>query len=111
MKTIVPSTLFVSVLIHQMDAFGDYIGITSATGLPKLRKLEVDQMLEKMAREYTATSLANRQALYQDMNGRVGVLTFDAVFSDLIETFSTTPTDEGAEAEAKAARKEGSAYA
>lgn len=59
----------------------------------------------------TLTGLENRQALYQDMNGRVGVLTFDAVFSDLIDTFSTTPTDEGAEAETAAAQKTGTAYA
>ena len=78
---------------------------------------EAKRMLEFMRLEptpeniATLTGLENRQALYQDMNGRVGVLTFDAVFSDLIDTFSTTPTDEGAEAETAAAQKTGTAYA
>lgn len=36
-------------------------------------------------------SLENRQCLFQDLDKRVGVLTFDAVFQDLIDVFSTTP--------------------
>ena len=38
-------------------------------------------------------SLGNAQCLFQDLNGRVGVLKFDAVFDDLIKVFSTTPVD------------------
>lgn len=78
---------------------------------------EAVRMLEFLRLEPTSenisvlTRLRNRQALYQDKDGHVGVLTFDAVFSDLIDVFSTTPEDKGAEAESKAARKEGAAYA
>ncbi len=57
------------------------------------------------------TRLGNRQALYQDRDGHVGVITFDAVFSDLIDVFSTTPEDADAKAGLEAARKEGAAYA
>ncbi len=52
------------------------------------------------------TNLGNAQALYQDMYGRTGILTFDAVFADLIEAFKTTPTDAAAAAQEKA-RQEG----
>lgn len=78
---------------------------------------EAVRMLEFLRLEPTPenigiiTRLRNRQALYQDKDGHVGILTFDAVFSDLIEVFSTTPEDAGAEAESRAAQKEGSAYA
>lgn len=33
------------------------------------------------------------ECLFQDRNGRVGILTFDAVFDDLIDVFGTTPVD------------------
>ena len=38
-------------------------------------------------------SLENAECLFQDLNGRVGVLKFDAIFQELIDVFSTTPTD------------------
>ena len=63
---------------------------------------EALRMLEYLKLEQTETninlllSLGNRQCLFQDLNGRVGVLTFDAVFEDLIDVFSTTPTDASA---------------
>lgn len=78
---------------------------------------EAVRMLEFMRLEPTPenisvlTHLQNRQALFQDKDGRVGVITFEAVFSDLIDTFSTTPEDESAEAESRASQKEGRAYA
>lgn len=37
--------------------------------------------------------LVNGECLFQDFFGRVGRLKFDAVFSDLIQAFKTTPTD------------------
>lgn len=37
--------------------------------------------------------LGNAQCLFQDLSKHVGILKFDAVFSDLIEVFSTTPVD------------------
>jgi len=36
--------------------------------------------------------LGNGQCLFQDLDGHVGVLDFDAVFQDIINVFSTTPT-------------------
>ena len=45
--------------------------------------------------------LENGQCLFQDRNGRTGILTFDAVFSDLVEVFKTTPTDASAIAQEK----------
>lgn len=60
---------------------------------------EAVRMLEYMNLEVTSAnietlfSLENRQCLFQDLNGRVGILTFDAVFGDLIDVFSTTPVD------------------
>lgn len=56
-------------------------------------------MLDYLNLEITAdnielvTSLENRECLFQDSYGRVGVLKFDAVFEELIEVFSTTPKD------------------
>ena len=73
---------------------------------------EARRMLEYMRLEPTPgnikiiTDLKNRQALYQDAKGRVGVLTFDAVFSDLIEVFDTKPKDESADAQAAAREEE-----
>lgn len=61
---------------------------------------EARRMLEYLNLELTKEnielirSLGNGQCLFQDLQGRVGVLAFDAVFSDLIEVFSTTPVDE-----------------
>lgn len=38
--------------------------------------------------------LRNGECLFQDLDGHVGVLAFDAVFQDIIDIFSTTPTTE-----------------
>lgn len=60
---------------------------------------EAERMLDFMRLEKTEanirtiTNLKNAQCLFQDLNGRVGVLQFDAVFADLIKVFSTTPVD------------------
>lgn len=78
---------------------------------------EAKRMLEFMRLEptqeniYVLTHLENRQALYQDMHGRVGVVTFDAVFEDLIQVFTTTPTDAAADAELEVSRRRGQSYA
>lgn len=39
-------------------------------------------------------TLGNGECLFQDLDGHVGVLKFDAVFQDLIDVFSTTPKTE-----------------
>lgn len=60
---------------------------------------EAKRMLEMMRLEPTPSnidrimSLENAECLFQDLNGRVGVLKFDAIFQELIDVFSTTPTD------------------
>lgn len=36
-------------------------------------------------------TLGNGQCLFQDLDGHVGILKFDAVFQDIIDVFSTTP--------------------
>ncbi len=61
---------------------------------------EATRMLDFLKLERTKANyellmgLQNRECLFSDLNGRVGKLEFDAVFSDLIEVFGTTPTDE-----------------
>lgn len=61
---------------------------------------EAARMCEYMGLEATADnkgilkSLHNGECLFQDLDGHVGVLKFDAVFQDLIDIFSTTPTTE-----------------
>ena len=75
---------------------------------------EAERMLDFMKLENTQvnidllTSLKNAQCLMQDLNGRVGLLQFDAVFQDLIDVFSTTPVDASA-IEAAAKNDEGAA--
>lgn len=60
---------------------------------------EAGRMLDFLNLEKTPSNidlimgLGNAQCLFQDRQGHVGVLKFDAVFSDLIEVFSTTPVD------------------
>lgn len=60
---------------------------------------EARRMLEFMALEVTPANIAriqnlrNGQCLFQDARKHVGVLTFDAVFNDIIRVFSTTPVD------------------
>ncbi|WP_101698698.1 ATP-binding protein [Clostridium minihomine] len=60
---------------------------------------EAERMLDFLKMEKTPSniqllnSLGNAQCLFQDLNGRVGILQFDAVFQDLIDVFSTTPVD------------------
>ncbi len=43
--------------------------------------------------------LENAECLFRDLDGHVGKLKFNAVFSDLIEVFSTTPTTDDIEEE------------
>ena len=58
---------------------------------------EAQRMLEYLSLENTKENrelikaLGNAECLFQDMNGRVGVLKFDAVFQDIINVFNTTP--------------------
>jgi hypothetical protein len=60
---------------------------------------EARRMLDFLKLEKTKNNielimgLGNAQCLFQDLAGRVGVLQFDAVFSDIIDLFSTTPID------------------
>jgi len=62
-------------------------------------KNEAERMLTFMNLEITDAnielimSLKKAQCLFQDRQGRVGILQFDVVFSDLAEIFSTTPED------------------
>ncbi|MCL1995513.1 MAG: ATP-binding protein [Defluviitaleaceae bacterium] len=61
-------------------------------------KEEAKRMLEYLGLEITIANidlvqnLGNGQCLFQDAFRRVGILTFDAVFTDVISLFSTTPT-------------------
>lgn len=58
---------------------------------------EAKRMLEYLDMDVTEenieliTHLENRQCLFQDLDKRVDILTFDAVFEDIIEVFKTTP--------------------
>lgn len=60
---------------------------------------EAKRMLEFMNKEVTEENikmimkLKNREALFQDLDGRTGVIVFDAIFDMFIDTFSTTPED------------------
>lgn len=60
---------------------------------------EAERMLKYLNLEITPSNLElimnlkNKQCLFQDLNKRVGILTFDAVFDDVISVFSTTPQD------------------
>ncbi|SFS08074.1 ATP-binding protein [Anaeromicropila populeti] len=58
------------------------------------RMLEFMGMEDTMENRSSLKSLGNGQCLFQDLSGRVGILTFDAVFQDIIDVFSTTPTTE-----------------
>lgn len=55
-----------------------------------LKFLRLEPSSENIQRIY---NLKNRQCLFQDEEGRAGVLTFDAVFQDFIDVFSTTPKE------------------
>lgn len=64
---------------------------------------EADRMIEFLGLENTQENhevlknLGNGQCLFQDLDGHVGKLQFDAVFQDIIDVFSTTPKTEVAE--------------
>ncbi len=61
---------------------------------------EIDRMISLLALENTPElhdifkGLESGQCIFQDADGNSGVLTFDAVFQDVIDVFSTTPTTE-----------------
>ena len=61
---------------------------------------EAERMCLYMGMEATANNkeviknLGNGQCMFQDMDGHVGILKFDAVFQDIIDVFSTTPKTE-----------------
>ena len=55
-----------------------------------LKFLRLEPSSENIQRIY---NLKNRQCLFQDEEGGAGVLTFDAVFQDFIDVFSTTPKE------------------
>ncbi len=42
----------------------------------------------------TVMNLGNGQCLFQDLDGRVGILKFDAVYEHLIKAFDTNPNQE-----------------
>ncbi len=58
---------------------------------------EAERMLEYVGLDITENNilmiknLRNAECLFKDAYGRIGILKFDAVFSDIIELFSTTP--------------------
>lgn len=60
---------------------------------------EAKRMLEFMKMEQSEENiemilkLENRQAIFQDLDGRVEKITFDAIFDVFIETFNTKPKD------------------
>lgn len=64
---------------------------------------EAKRMLEFMNMDVTdenihiIMNLGNGQCLFQDLNKRVGVLKFDAVFEDIEMAFDTTPKDKNQE--------------
>lgn len=72
---------------------------------------EAARMCEYMGMEATAVNreafktLGNGECLFQDLDGHVGVLRFDAVFQDLIDVFSTTPKAKNADGEGRPKRK------
>lgn len=60
-------------------------------------KEEAKRMLEYMNMDVTEENinlimtLENRQCVFQDLDKRVGILTFDAIFKDFLVAFDTTP--------------------
>lgn len=64
---------------------------------------EAERLLEYVGLEVTAENMAiirnlgAGECIFKDMYNRIGVLQFDAVFQDLIDVFSTTPTEDPAE--------------
>ncbi len=58
---------------------------------------EAERMCRYMGMEATPDNrevlktLGNGQCLFQDLDGHIGILKFDAVFQDIIDVFSTTP--------------------
>lgn len=64
---------------------------------------EIKRSLEFMEMEVidenikTIQSLKNGQCLFKDLDGRIGKLSFDVVYKDLIMAFSTTPKKEAKE--------------
>ena len=57
------------------------------------RMLQFMKMSESEENIKMLMELKNGQALFQDLDGRTGVIQFDAVFEQFIECFSTTPKD------------------
>lgn len=66
---------------------------------------EAERMCEYMGMDASVKnkeilkSLRNGECMFQDLEGHVGVLRFDAVFQDLIDVFSTTPKTQKKETE------------
>lgn len=57
------------------------------------RMLEFMKMEESEENIEMILKLENRQAIFQDLDGRVEKITFDAIFDVFIETFNTKPKD------------------
>ena len=61
---------------------------------------EIDRMISLLALENTPEmhdkfkALQSGQCIFQDLDGNSGILQFDAVFQDVIDTFKTTPKTE-----------------
>lgn len=70
---------------------------------------EAERLLEYIGLETTPENMSiiqnlrSGQCLFKDLYNRVGVLQFDAVFQDVIDVFSTTPTEEEESAEEREA--------
>lgn len=66
-----------------------------------VRMCEYMDMDPSVSNKETIKSLRNGECMFQDLEGHVGVLKFDAVFQDLIDVFSTTPKIEKKEEPSK----------
>ena len=96
-RSLYANAIFIGHSVTDLKGDGIKAAITYKFAFKATVQEEIIRILEWMDLEATdenielVKNLPNRTCLFQDLEGRVGVLEFDAVWADFIDAFDTTP--------------------
>lgn len=96
-RSLYSNAIFIGHSVTDLKGDGIKAAITYKFAFKATVQEEIIRILEWMDLEATdenielVKNLPNRTCLFQDLEGRVGVLEFDAVWADFIDAFDTTP--------------------
>ena len=99
-RSLYASAIFIGHSVSDVDSPGLREAITYKFCFKAKTREEIVKSLQFLNLEATdenielVMKLPNRTCLFQDLEGHVGVLRFDAIWQDIIDAFNTTPGEE-----------------